>query len=143
MKVAHPDCTTDPVGQLLIIMKTSVLRQASLPSQDNLSSSEEEIQKPRVGDAAKTSSRPRQEAAADNGESRRDHPAANDPTNERSTLSLISIQQVISQTGIGRTTIYALVKTNDFPRPVKVCGASRWVREEISDWIRALMLKRQ
>lgn len=124
-------------------MKASVLGQASLPSQDNLSSSEEEIQQTDVGDVGKTARRPRQEEAADNGESRRDHPAANDPTNERATLSLISIQQVISQTGIGRTTIYALVKTNEFPRPVKVCGASRWVREEISDWIRALMLKRE
>ena len=40
-------------------------------------------------------------------------------------------------------TIYALIKTNEFPRPVKVRWVSRWVREEISDWIRALMLKRQ
>lgn len=56
--------------------------------------------------------------------------------------SLISIQQVIDQTGVGRTTIYALIKLDDFPRPVKVGNASRWVQEEISDWIRTLMLKR-
>ncbi len=122
-------------------MKASVLRQASLPSQDNPSSSEEEIQQPAIGDDAKTPNRPRQQAAEEN--ARLHHSAANDATNERPTLSLISIQQVINQTGIGRTTIYALVKTNEFPRPVKVCGASRWVREEISDWIRVLMLKRQ
>ena len=39
--------------------------------------------------------------------------------------------------------IYALIKTNEFPRPVKDRWVSRWVREEISDWIRALVLKRQ
>ena len=124
-------------------MKASVLRQASLPSQDKLSSSSREIQQGGIGDDAEELGRPHQQAAQEYSDSRRNHSAANDAINERPTLNLISIQQVIGQVGIGRTTIYALIKTNEFPRPVKVCGASRWVREEISDWIRALMLKRQ
>jgi predicted DNA-binding transcriptional regulator AlpA len=135
-------CTTDPVGQPLIIMKASVLRQASLPSQDNLSSSKGEIQQPGVGDDAKTHSRPRQQASDERDDSRRHQSAANDSTKERPTLSLISIQEVMGQTRIGRTMIYELAKNNEFPRPVKVGGASRWIREEISDWIRALALKR-
>ena len=73
--------------------------------------------------------------------SRTDHPAANDATSEEPRLTLIPIAQVIKRTAIGRTTIYHLIRLNEFPQPVKVCSASRWVVGEVSDWIQSLMAK--
>jgi len=49
----------------------------------------------------------------------------------------------MKRTAIGRTKVYELIKSNEFPQPVKVCGASRWVSGEISDWIQSLMSKRK
>ena len=74
---------------------------------------------------------------------RTDSPAANDPTGEEPRLTLIPIDQVMKRTSIGRTTIYQLVRQGEFPQPVKICGASRWVLGEVTDWIESLMSKRR
>lgn len=48
----------------------------------------------------------------------------------------------MAQVALKRTSIYELIKTRDFPAPVKIQRASRWVDIEISDWIRVQMSKR-
>ena len=48
---------------------------------------------------------------------------------------LIKIEQVKSIVGLGKTMIYALVGRNAFPKPVKICGASRWSEQQIYSWV--------
>ncbi len=122
-------------------MKSNRYRQAHLPHQDNGNSAEKESHlfdwrtpiEQRV---------PKGQAAQPQEPSKANHVAANDAIGEELRLSLIPISEVIKRTAIGKTTIYQLVKSHDFPQPVKVCGATRWVAGEISDWIQSLMCKR-
>lgn len=58
------------------------------------------------------------------------------------TPKLISLADVMEQVALGRTSIYQLIKTHEFPAPVKIQRASRWVDIEISDWIQNQMSKR-
>lgn len=55
---------------------------------------------------------------------------------------LISLTDVMDRVALKRTSIYQLVKTKDFPAPVKIQRASRWVDQEITAWIREQMTKR-
>lgn len=48
---------------------------------------------------------------------------------------LIKIEEVKSIVGLGKTMIYALAKRNEFPKPVKICGASRWSEQQIYGWV--------
>ena len=123
-------------------MKTTLNRQAKLPSnQDNTGSSEQKSQQLDREPSIFPGSRKHQ-AALTTRASRADTPAANDESREELRLTLIPIAQVIKRTSIGRTTIYQLIRQREFPAPVKVCGASRWVLGEVTDWIESLMLKR-
>lgn len=61
-----------------------------------------------------------------------------DPVNPR----LISLIDVMERVALKRTSIYQLIKTKQFPAPVKIQRASRWVDIEISDWITNQMSKR-
>ncbi|AHE55881.1 hypothetical protein NX02_21225 [Sphingomonas sanxanigenens DSM 19645 = NX02] len=46
-------------------------------------------------------------------------------------------------TGLGRTTIYRLIKEGSFPAPFKPGGAaSRWSEAEIRDWREGLAASR-
>lgn len=71
-------------------------------------------------------------------------PCATDPGKGSSEFAprLISLAEVMAQVALKRTSIYELIKTRDFPAPVKIQRASRWVDIEISDWIRVQMSKR-
>lgn len=53
------------------------------------------------------------------------------------------LPQVQQRTGLGRTSIYQLIKTASFPAPVKVGHASLWVEAEISAWINELVCLRE
>jgi prophage regulatory protein len=55
---------------------------------------------------------------------------------------LISLADVMERVALKRTSIYQLIKLQEFPAPVKIQRASRWVDLEISDWIRNQMSKR-
>jgi prophage regulatory protein len=55
---------------------------------------------------------------------------------------LISLVDVMARVALKRTSIYQLIKTQEFPAPVKIQRASRWVDVEVSDWIRNQMSKR-
>jgi prophage regulatory protein len=59
------------------------------------------------------------------------------------TPRLISLADVMERVALKRTSIYELIKTKEFPAPIKIKRASRWVDIEVSDWIRNQMSKRQ
>lgn len=49
---------------------------------------------------------------------------------------LLPMPEVVSATGISRSSIYAGIKAGTFPRPVKVgAHASRWPSSRIAAWI--------
>ena len=39
--------------------------------------------------------------------------------------------------GVKRSTIYKLMRGDDFPQGVKVGGATRWLESEIHEWVKA------
>jgi prophage regulatory protein len=51
---------------------------------------------------------------------------------------LLRIREVKKAVGLGRTTLYALIKQNRFPQPIKptAAQASAWLESEIGEWIR-------
>lgn len=49
--------------------------------------------------------------------------------------NLLSIKQLIQKLGMSRSTIYALIKRNDFPQPIKIGRLARWIESEIDDYI--------
>lgn len=61
---------------------------------------------------------------------------------EPAPLRLIPLEEVIQRTGMKRTSIYQMVRCNEFPSPVKILRASRWAESEVCDWIQAQMAKR-
>lgn len=123
-------------------MKANLNRQVTLPPrQDNTNSSEEENQ-PRDWSAPTRPAMRTHQPPQANEAFRADSPAANDPTGDGPRLILIPINEVMKRTSIGRTMIYQLIRQGEFPQPVKICGASRWVLGEVTDWIESLMSKR-
>lgn len=49
---------------------------------------------------------------------------------------LIKLKDVMDCTGLGRSTIYAYMADNQFPKPVGQGGRGvAWVEDEIQDWI--------
>lgn len=48
---------------------------------------------------------------------------------------LIRLPEVLGLVGLGKTTIYTLMKDGEFPQPRKVRHASLWVESEIQAWI--------
>lgn len=51
--------------------------------------------------------------------------------------SLMRREQVQSQTSLGRSSLYALIKKGDFPKPVKLTGARAvaWSSHAIDAWV--------
>jgi len=53
-------------------------------------------------------------------------------------VKALSLDLVIETTGLGKTTLYGLMKSNKFPRPLKIGKASRWLTTDVSEWLRQL-----
>ena len=53
--------------------------------------------------------------------------------------SLMRREQVQFQTGLGRSTLYALIKKGDFPKPVKLTGARAvaWSSLAVNAWVQS------
>jgi predicted DNA-binding transcriptional regulator AlpA len=49
---------------------------------------------------------------------------------------LVPINEVKRLTGIGKSKLYASIRTGEFPAPVRCGASSRWLLSEISQWIR-------
>lgn len=55
--------------------------------------------------------------------------------NEDRFLSLHEVRRLI---GLGKTSVYAMLKRGDFPRPLRVGQRSvRWRASEVRDWMDA------
>lgn len=53
------------------------------------------------------------------------------------SMKLIRIKEVMSRTGLGKSTIYKYMKLGRFPQQIKLSArASVWVESEIEAWIR-------
>lgn len=50
---------------------------------------------------------------------------------------LLGIADVVSAVGLSQSQIYTLVREQDFPRPIKLGGSSRWRTSAIVAWIDA------
>ena len=54
------------------------------------------------------------------------------------SLKLLKINKVSEITGLGRSTIYARVAEETFPKPIKLGHrASAWVESEVETWIKS------
>ena len=48
----------------------------------------------------------------------------------------LKIRDVMAATGLGRSSIYAFVRSKDFPAPIKIGPrASAWASDEIAIWM--------
>ncbi|MBS7348677.1 MAG: AlpA family transcriptional regulator [Comamonas sp.] len=57
----------------------------------------------------------------------------------RQTERLLRINDVCQATGLARSTVYAKLQQNDFPKPVRLHGKCvAWKASEIDAWISAL-----
>jgi len=49
---------------------------------------------------------------------------------------IIRLSEVISKTGLSRSSIYERLKTNNFPQSIKLTNhAVGWIETEVDDWI--------
>ncbi|EEQ3299757.1 AlpA family phage regulatory protein [Escherichia coli] len=57
-------------------------------------------------------------------------------SSSRPTEKLIRFPKVIEMTGRSRTRIYADIKSETFPKPIRIGPRSiAWVEQEIIDWL--------
>jgi len=57
---------------------------------------------------------------------------------------IIRLPEVCKRTGLGRSSIYALVKQQCFPRPIPLSArAVGWVASEIEAWLQSRAAKRE
>ncbi|KVH43511.1 hypothetical protein WJ39_26215 [Burkholderia diffusa] len=54
------------------------------------------------------------------------------------TERLLRLPSVISMVGLGKTTIYDMMKEGSFPRPRRVRNLSLWAETEVQAWIRTI-----
>lgn len=54
---------------------------------------------------------------------------------DSSHTRLMRLPEVLDRVGLGKTKVYALVKSGDFPAPVKVGRSSLWHTDEVFRWM--------
>ncbi len=55
---------------------------------------------------------------------------------------ILRLRQVMSKTGLARSTIYDLIKKEAFPKPIKLAAKIvGWLENEIEEWISAQIKK--
>ncbi|WP_107314296.1 helix-turn-helix transcriptional regulator [Burkholderia metallica] len=55
------------------------------------------------------------------------------------TERLLRLPTVIGMVGLGKTTIYDMMKQGSFPKPRRVRNLSLWAETEVQAWIRSIM----
>jgi prophage regulatory protein len=59
------------------------------------------------------------------------------------SIRYIRLPEVKERTGLGKTTLYGMVKDGEFPAPVKLAGrAVGWVESEVDQWAAARLADR-
>ncbi|HBO3902600.1 helix-turn-helix transcriptional regulator [Pseudomonas aeruginosa] len=59
-------------------------------------------------------------------------------------MRVLRLGDVISLTGLARSTIYKSIGEGEFPRPINLIGRSvGWIEAEVHDWIRARVAERE
>ena len=48
---------------------------------------------------------------------------------------LLTAKQVLGMIGIGRTTLYAMVKDGEFPRPIQITKGRVGISSEVEKWV--------
>jgi prophage regulatory protein len=56
-----------------------------------------------------------------------------------SSERLIRLPQVLDMIGLGKTMLYKMMKTGEFPQPRKIRHLSVWVESEVQAWIDAVI----
>ncbi len=52
------------------------------------------------------------------------------------TYRILRLPAVVSKTGVGRSTIYAKIAADQFPKPIKLGTRSiGWVEADIDNWL--------
>jgi len=55
---------------------------------------------------------------------------------------LITVDEVVRFTGLSVPTIYRHIRNGEFPKPIKLGRASRWVDSELVAWLEAKKAER-
>jgi prophage regulatory protein len=57
-------------------------------------------------------------------------------SHDSKSFSILRLKEAITKTGVGRSTIYAMMNKNCFPKPVKL-GPKMvgWIESEIDTWL--------
>jgi prophage regulatory protein len=64
-------------------------------------------------------------------------PETNEQTKTRKRL--LKIAEVVSLVGVSRATVYRLIDSGEFPKPVQLSARRvAWVSAEVEDWMRKL-----
>jgi len=51
---------------------------------------------------------------------------------------LLRLPEVMERTGYGKSKIYALVRAEEFPQPIKLGKrSSAWIEDEVAAWVTA------
>ena len=48
---------------------------------------------------------------------------------------LLTRDEVLARLQIARSTLYSLMATSGFPKPLKLGTANRWLRSEVDNWL--------
>lgn len=60
-------------------------------------------------------------------------------SNKNITFRIIRMQEVLTITGLSRSTIYRRIESGDFPVPISLGGKSiGFLSNELDEWIRSL-----
>ncbi|RQR94799.1 AlpA family phage regulatory protein [Burkholderia sp. Bp8977] len=51
---------------------------------------------------------------------------------------MLRLPTVLDMVGLGKTTVYDMMKHGAFPKPRRVRNLSLWVESEVQDWIRKI-----
>lgn len=51
-------------------------------------------------------------------------------------MQMLSARTVAARIAVSRTMVYALMRDDGFPRPLKLKGRSVWLQEEVDAWLR-------
>ena len=58
-------------------------------------------------------------------------------------MRFMRIEAVLSMTTLSRSSLYTMMSTGDFPRPVEIGSSTRaWVEEEVREWMKGKVRER-